>query len=1098
MVFVVWGSSNACGYGRQNQSPDPEDGTAYMWHRATPPADVFDLEDPFPCYEEPNPGTGDYANTGSAWPQFAYTFSDPDIGLTDHVLFMTSGAKGGSTLFDNEGNPLDWSLEPGNDLFPDGVQAIKDAMEIADEMFDDPETDVVFGGVLWNQGNDLFEVETDPYPWVGYRAALHAHLEGFAEFVLNDPTDPRLAEGRFYFINSGAYRADELTQAYYFAYDLEADVCSAYEFCSMIQESVQIKQAQLQTPGCGAGTNCNGLWNDGIHWGWKALNHVGEKTAERAAADYVGDPFLWEVGIEVPQLTLEGGYSTRLDVYHDTGTPVPDASFPIVPTVANPDWRADFDGDDGGADWQPDWGGLSTEFLTFVFVREHSSLPDEVIARYVYVPTDVAYDTGETGFFRPDTDTDAAAVRFEVFDGGVVKAGPGPGDGTDLDRLGPFFEDVFAGSYVLPYNRGIYCAAASPACPPSPPNYFLALVDDLPNATTRRFTFAEEADVLIPDDWAPLAWDVANLFLHFSDDRRLIVEGTLLADDVTLTKADGADGWGGVVFRQSAEFVSAPVNVLYESVVEYVDRDPVPGLAAPQGAVEVAGRSLTVSGGTEIRDNTDAVGLLATGTAIVNVTGLSVIRNNDGGGVLATGGAHVTVSGSSEVRDNPGGGGVRADGFNTLVELEGASILDNTGVGVRALSNADILFANDDEDPETHVQRNDGGPEAASGGMIGAGECESGETAPCDERNVHVLTENNPSDAYFDARSITGGVLFAQGNDWDETSLALLDLENDGSGVLVVCPVLGGTPCIDHRLGGGGRRGGEGGGSLRGGDVLALVEEAARAHLAGALEAFDLAALAVVAVIDTSATEDDRRAAFEASARLFAWAQPEGPLAALEDLAEETGEARPWALRALGVGRASAEDYAEARAAADTLVAAYGGSEHARYGLALSVRVAVAEREEASAVAALVALMTAFPEAEEVGPLAALVVGAFPEVDLSALRAGGASAPAAQASATLGAVSGTLLDAGEVQPNPSSSAALIPFTLGSEAQVEAALYDVLGRRVAVLASGVFPAGRHTLALDGARLPSGVYVVHLTARAGGGPAVVAVRRLTLAR
>jgi hypothetical protein len=509
--------------------------------------------------------------------------------------------------------------------------------------------------------------------------------------------------------------------------------------------------------------------------------------------------------------------------------------------------------------------------------------------------------------------------------------------------------------------------------------------------------------------------------------------------------------------------------------------------------VEVAGRSLTVSGGTEIRDNTDAVGLLATGTAIVTVTGESVIRENNGGGVLATGGAHVTVS-QSFIQDNPGGSGVSADGFNTLVELEGALVLRNTGVGVRALSNGEVLFGNADTFDEVHVEDNDGGLDAGSGGSLDAGQC-STSSAPCPGRTEHLLRDNDQNTAFFDARSVGGSTLYAEGNQWDEVDYDELVLIEQAS-VLEVCPMIGDN-CADAPRLGAGRHGGAGS-QPRLGDVLLLVDAAERARLAGDMEAFEIAALAVVAAIDTSATEDDRRAAFEASARLFAWAQPEGPLAALTDLTDEAGESRPWALRALGVAHASAEDYAGARAVADTLAAAYSGSEHARYGLALGGRVAVAERDEAAAVAALVALMTAFPEAEEVGLLAALVVGSFPQVDLSALRTGGASAPAAQASATLGAVSGTLLDAGEVQPNPSSSAALIPFTLGSEAQVEAALYDVLGRRVAVLASGTFPAGRHALALDGARLPSGVYVMHLTARAGAGPAAVAVRRLTLAR
>src|SRR5690606_3894462 len=197
----------------------------------------------------------------------------------------------------------------------------------------------------------------------------------------------------------------------------------------------------------------------------------------------------------------------------------------------------------------------------------------------------------------------------------------------------------------------------------------------------------------------------------------------------------------------------------------------------------------------------------------------------------------------------------------------------------------------------------------------------------------------------------------------------------------------------------------------------------------------------------------------------------------------------------LGVARASAEGYADARAAADTLAAAYAGSEHARFGLGLAVRVAVAEEDEAAAVAALVALASAFPEADEVGVLAALVLGAFPEADLSGLE-GGSSAPAATASA--GAETpAALLRMEAARPNPAAATATVPLALTAAADVEAARDDGVGRRVAVLASGRYGAGAHALVLVGSALPAGVYVVHVTARGGSGTAT-AVRRITLAR
>jgi hypothetical protein len=58
--------------------------------------------------------------------------------------------------------------------------------------------------------------------------------------------------------------------------------------------------------------------------------------------------------------------------------------------------------------------------------------------------------------------------------------------------------------------------------------------------------------------------------------------------------------------------------------------------------------------------------------------------------------------------------------------------------------------------------------------------------------------------------------------------------------------------------------------------------------------------------------------------------------------------------------------------------------------------------------------------------------------------------------------------------------------------VEVAVYDVLGRRVATVASERFPAGTHEEALDASALPAGVYVVRVTA--GGAVATTTVTLL----
>ncbi|MEM6783498.1 MAG: T9SS type A sorting domain-containing protein [Bacteroidota bacterium] len=68
----------------------------------------------------------------------------------------------------------------------------------------------------------------------------------------------------------------------------------------------------------------------------------------------------------------------------------------------------------------------------------------------------------------------------------------------------------------------------------------------------------------------------------------------------------------------------------------------------------------------------------------------------------------------------------------------------------------------------------------------------------------------------------------------------------------------------------------------------------------------------------------------------------------------------------------------------------------------------------------------------------------------------------------------------EPYPNPMSGLSSVRFELPEEAEVTVTLYDVLGRTVAVLASGTFEAGRHEALLDGTTLASGTYVVRFEA------------------
>jgi arylsulfatase A-like enzyme len=81
------------------------------------------------------------------------------------------------------------------------------------------------------------------------------------------------------------------------------------------------------------------------------------------------------------------------------------------------------------------------------------------------------------------------------------------------------------------------------------------------------------------------------------------------------------------------------------------------------------------------------------------------------------------------------------------------------------------------------------------------------------------------------------------------------------------------------------------------------------------------------------------------------------------------------------------------------------------------------------------------------------------------------------------AASPTLLAAplaAEVLPNPFARRTTIRFTLDASMAVRLAVYDVLGREVAVLVDGEREAGTHAATLDGRGLAPGVYVYRLTA------------------
>ena len=78
-------------------------------------------------------------------------------------------------------------------------------------------------------------------------------------------------------------------------------------------------------------------------------------------------------------------------------------------------------------------------------------------------------------------------------------------------------------------------------------------------------------------------------------------------------------------------------------------------------------------------------------------------------------------------------------------------------------------------------------------------------------------------------------------------------------------------------------------------------------------------------------------------------------------------------------------------------------------------------------------------------------------------------------------------------PNPFNPTTTIPFALPEAAEVRLSVYDLLGRRVAVLVEGPMAAGRHEVRFQGDHLSSGVYLVRMQAGVFS-----QVRRMTLVK
>ena len=80
------------------------------------------------------------------------------------------------------------------------------------------------------------------------------------------------------------------------------------------------------------------------------------------------------------------------------------------------------------------------------------------------------------------------------------------------------------------------------------------------------------------------------------------------------------------------------------------------------------------------------------------------------------------------------------------------------------------------------------------------------------------------------------------------------------------------------------------------------------------------------------------------------------------------------------------------------------------------------------------------------------------------------------------------------RPNPFATTSRIELTLDEATTLTVAMYDALGRRVALLHEGYARAGTYTLRIEAGDLPPGLYIV----RAQDGRGTTATRSVALVR
>ena len=208
--------------------------------------------------------------------------------------------------------------------------------------------------------------------------------------------------------------------------------------------------------------------------------------------------------------------------------------------------------------------------------------------------------------------------------------------------------------------------------------------------------------------------------------------------------------------------------------------------------------------------------------------------------------------------------------------------------------------------------------------------------------------------------------------------------------------------------------------------------------------------------------------------------------------ASVTGSLRAQATAALGAIQANDGQTREAVSSFDRAARLRTVPEEAFYDQLAIVYTLIDGGEVDGALERLGQIEVVSEDAAQALQMAEIVLSMYTGVT-EAGRTGATSSGEAQSNLT--ATSGFTM--GRPYPNPTTSGVSVDLEVPQSAQVRVDVYDVMGRRVAVISDGALAEGRHQFRFDGAGLAGGVYAIRATVSTSDGSQTV-IRPFTLAR